>query len=69
MPRGGARPGAGRPRNPENVGVDQLPAMPGITPLQFLKRVARDPKVSVAMRIRAAKAALPYLYSKKSGRR
>lgn len=64
MPKGGKRPGAGRPRNPENIGLDFLPATPGFTARQFLRRVAKHSRVPIALRIKAAKAVMPYLHAR-----
>ena len=64
MPKGGKRPGAGRPRNPENIGLDFLPATPGFTARQFLRRVSKHSRVPIALRIRAAKAVMPYLHAR-----
>ena len=57
MPRGGARPGAGRPpksRPPLVVAGE------AITPLAFLERVMRDPNADPGLRVSAAKALLTH---------
>jgi hypothetical protein len=57
MPRGGARPGAGRPpkpRPPLAVGGE------AITPLAFLEHVMRDPNADPGLRVSAAKALLTH---------
>ena len=57
MPRGGARPGAGRPpkpRPPLAVGGET------ITPEVFLERVMRDPNADPGLRVSAAKALLTH---------
>ena len=55
MPRGGARPGAGRPpkpRPPLAVGLE------AVTPERFLRSVMEDELQDLALRIGAAKALL-----------
>ena len=57
MPRGGARPGAGRPpksRPSLAVGGET------ITPLSFLEHVMRDPNADPGLRVSAAKALLTH---------
>ncbi len=57
MPRGGARPGAGRPpkpRPPLAVGLE------AVTPLSFLEHVMRDPTADPGLRVSAAKALLTH---------
>jgi hypothetical protein len=56
LPRGGARPGAGRPK--KNVSAPASPR--DQTPLLFLLATMRDPNIDLRLRIAAAKAALPY---------
>ena len=96
MPRGGARPGAGRPRKkpadpaaeklrqslpvtdsegfkPEDAGQwpfgREKPELPedlsDMSPLDYMLRVMRDPKMPVDLRMRAAQNALPFCHPKK----
>ena len=65
---GGERPGAGRPRGRRNRRTRETTAAAerGITPLDYLLSVMRNPKSSVAIRIDAAKAAAPYVHPRLS---
>lgn len=73
--KGGARPGAGRKKggkNSKTAEIAQKAAKQGITPLEYMLSVLRDPipddadpavKVAmVGMRFEAAKAAAPYIH-------
>jgi hypothetical protein len=62
MPRGGFRPGAGRPRGARNklTVLKEVANRFGTTPLEYLLGVMRDQTLPDAVRILAAKAALPY---------
>jgi hypothetical protein len=71
MPHGGFRPGAGRPRrlaalpNPQpaaDIGA-------GLTPLQHMLNVLRDPTADPLRRDRMAIAAAPYIHPRISDRR
>lgn len=72
MPRGGARPNAGRKKG----ATDRLPkaatkrialaAFKGDSPLEFLLQVMRDPKHTDDVRIDAAKAALGFVHPRLS---
>jgi hypothetical protein len=64
MPRGGKRPGAGRPRGSKTKKTAQLlaAAAAGETPVDFLLRVMRDEAVDASVRMDAAKAVAPYLH-------
>jgi hypothetical protein len=65
--KGGARPGAGRPKGVPNKRTSvqaQAAAATGITPLAFLLKVMRDSNKALDMRIDAAKAAAPYMHSR-----
>lgn len=71
MPRGGARPGAGRPKgsgkgSPKAQGRQQiaLAQSQGLTPLEFMLRVMNDPDEDPARRDRAAQAAAPYVHAR-----
>lgn len=61
---GGARLGAGRPKNKENSGADAVAATPDATPLDVLLAMMNDPSIPVSMRIKAAQAAAPYVHAK-----
>lgn len=62
MPRGGYRPGSGRPVGSPTV---RLPAPPaGRDPLQFLLDLVADATQPVEIRMRAASVALPYVVAR-----
>jgi hypothetical protein len=66
MPRGGARPGAGRPRGSRGERGRLLEervraAVGDFDPVVFLVEVAADRKRPIELRIDAAKASAPYL--------
>jgi hypothetical protein len=64
MPRGGARPGAGRPRKPPEA---ELPEVKGIdensTPLEYMMAIVNDPDQPDWRRDRMAVAAAKYLHA------
>jgi hypothetical protein len=63
MPRGGARPGAGRPRTrPRPVKVGK-----NCSPLEFMLAIANDPEQPAWWRDRMAKVAAEYLHGKGGG--
>jgi len=65
MPRGGARPGAGRTKGAPNKASQQRQAevaASGITPLDYLLRVLRDEAAERSDRMEAAKNAAPYVH-------
>ncbi len=65
MPRGGARPNAGRPPGVRNrKTVEKLRALEsgGILPLDYLLSVMRDPNAEFETRLDAAKSAAPYVH-------
>jgi hypothetical protein len=65
MPRGGARPGAGRPRKSAAPAVDvPTPADAPLTPLALLEAVMLDTRQDLALRVSAAKALLPYRHAR-----
>lgn len=67
MPRGGARPGAGRRRGTPNkatIARQAEVAAGGETPLAYMLRVMRDGKTKSARRDEMAKAAAPYVHPK-----
>jgi len=65
MPRGGKRPGAGRPRGSLTKKSQEIlvaAAAAGEQPLEYLLRVMRDPTVDARTRLDVAIAACPYLH-------
>lgn len=68
VPRGGYRPGAGRPRKvpvpPENI--QQSAADSGMSPLDYMLGVMRDGGADPGRRDRMAIAAAPYVHPKPS---
>jgi phage terminase small subunit len=68
MPRGGYRPGAGRPKRdqpkPETV-EERVSALPVTEdPVKFLEGLMNDPAQDIRIRSDAAKALLPYKHKK-----
>jgi phage terminase small subunit len=62
---GGARPGAGRPRNPPRLlGSDADALGKSESPLDFMLRLMRDPTADAALRVRMAVAAAVYVHPK-----
>lgn len=72
MPRGGKRPGAGRPKGGKNRPRRLVPATKSTTeagddestPLDFMLKVMRDPTADEKTRLEAAKAAAPFVHRK-----
>lgn len=67
MPRGGNRPGAGRKRgtpNKASIERQKKVAATGITPLDYMLKVMRDPNAGAGRRDEMAKAAAPYVHPK-----
>ena len=69
MPRGGYRPGAGRPPGPKGKTAKSKQTIPTgagetLTPLAFMLAVMNDPKQDPDMRARMAIAAAPYIHSR-----
>jgi hypothetical protein len=65
MPRGGARPGAGRPRKPAPPAVEaETAGGAALTPLALLEAVMRDERQDLALRVSCARALLPYTAAK-----
>lgn len=64
MARGGARLGAGRPKNDKGTPVALPPVAADISPLAFLLAIMRDPAQSQARRTRAAALLLPFMHQK-----
>lgn len=70
MARGGARPGAGRPKGSKNSGTPKL--MPYrkeasaamMTPLEYMMSVMGNPDADPARRDRMAQAAAPYVHAR-----
>jgi hypothetical protein len=69
MPRGGARPGAGRRaggKNRRTAEREKAIAESGLSPLEYLIQVYRDEAEDTGKRLDAAKAAAPYLHPRLS---
>lgn len=69
MPRGGKRPGAGRPKgaiSKSTRAIREAAENGGETPLEYMLRVMRDRKAVDSRRDEMAKAAAPYLHAKLS---
>ncbi|TWG90335.1 hypothetical protein L598_000700000920 [Mesorhizobium sp. J18] len=67
MARGGKRDGAGRkPGTPNKASIERQKkvAATGITPLDYMLKVMRDPKADAGRRDDMAKAAAPYVHPK-----
>lgn len=69
MPAGGYRPGSGRPMGAINRRTQEAVAATeatGITPLEYLLTIMRDPKAKMEVRIDCAKAAAGYVHARLS---
>ncbi len=69
MSKGGARPGAGRKKgSPNKKTAAKVAAIEaaGVTPLDFILQVMRDPAEEMARRVDAAKSAAPYVHPRLS---
>lgn len=69
MARGGARPGAGRPKGArDKLAQEAAEAVKatGMTPLEYLTSIYQDDEADEAKRIEAAKAAAPYVHPRLS---
>lgn len=69
MPRGGARPGAGRKTKAvaDAVKACEIAAkkdQSGLTPLDFMLALMRDEEQDVRLRMAMAQAAAPYVHAK-----
>lgn len=67
MPVGSPRPNAGRPKGRKNnKTLEQVQAVTasGLSPLEYLLSVMRDPNADEGKRIDAAKAAAPYVHAR-----
>lgn len=65
MARGGARPGAGRKpggRNQRSREIADRAAAEGITPLEYMLQVLRDPDAPEERKAWAAEKAAPYMH-------
>jgi hypothetical protein len=68
MPRGGWRPGAGRPKGSRNKGTDLLEDRLnrlGCDPLRAMAELAMDPTVPVAVRAKLYAELASFLYPKR----
>jgi hypothetical protein len=67
MARGGARPGAGRPKGARDKlerEAAEAAALEGVMPRDFLLAIMRDETESRAVRMQAAKDVAPYFHAK-----
>jgi hypothetical protein len=64
MPRGGARPGAGRPRKPASAAPEITAIAAPLTPMALLEAVMLDVRQDLALRVQCAKALLPYRHAR-----
>lgn len=67
MARGGARPGAGRPKGARDKlerEAAEAAALEGIMPREFLLNIMRDSEETLAVRMQAAKDVAPYYHAK-----
>jgi len=67
--KGGARPGAGRKKGSPNIRTQATQAAvegSGITPLDYMLQVMRDPATEPRDKLNAAVAAAPYVHAKLS---
>lgn len=65
--KGGARVGAGRPKgsvNKKTAEVQKAVVESGITPLEYMLSIMRDPEAEGHQRLDAAKSAAPYVHAK-----
>lgn len=68
MPKGGPRPGAGRPKQSQAAAPAKLilteAMLAGLSPLEYMLAVMRDPSADAARRDRMAQAAAPYVHAR-----
>ena len=71
MPKGGYRPGAGRPKGSRSkfrqetvTDIADAAAAENLTPLEYMLRIMRDPREDKDRRCRMAIAAAPYCHAK-----
>ncbi len=63
MARGGARPGAGRPRKLKlPKGIQAVAIEAGQSPLGLMLAIMRDPEIPLDTRVRVAVAAAPFVH-------
>ena len=79
MPRGGYRPGAGRPKGsrtlsnrakvigPGPADLETIARKAGLTPLEYMLAVMRDERQDLHVRLRMAAAAAPFVHAKPGG--
>ena len=67
MPRGGLRPNSGRKTGTKNIKTKVIAercAEEGITPLEYMLEIMRDPTQEFDTRMDAAKSCAPYMHPK-----
>ena len=67
MPRGGPRPNSGRKAGTKNIKTKVIAercAQEGITPLEYMLNVMRDPTQEFDTRMDSAKSCAPYMHPK-----
>jgi hypothetical protein len=64
MPRGGARPGAGRPRKPAPPVLEIAATDAPLTPMALLESVMLDVRQDLELRVQCARALLPYRHAR-----
>ena len=67
MPKGGPRPGAGRPKQSQATPAKLIlteAMLAGLSPLEYMLAVMRDPSADAARRDRMAQAAAPYVHAR-----
>jgi hypothetical protein len=67
MPKGGPRPGAGRPKQSQAAPAKLIlteAMLVGLSPLEYMLSVMRDPSADAARRDRMAQAAAPYVHAR-----
>ncbi len=67
MPRGGPRPNSGRKAGTKNIKTKVIAercAQEGITPLEYMLNIMRDPTQEFDTRMDAAKSCAPYMHPK-----
>jgi len=64
MPRGGYRPGSGRPKGVKNKIRQNAEIKGALTPLEFMLAVMNDPSEDIDRRCRMAISAAPYCHSR-----
>ncbi len=64
MPRGGARPGAGRPRKPAPPVLEIAAIAAPLTPMALLEAVMLDVRQDLTLRVACAKALMPFRHAR-----